>query len=91
MAGKKEAVQSRFGTRSFCEAWKSVGATAKNWDAFVAGMRAAAKDDDYPEHRIAERIEVFTKDLKGAGIKPPKYPKKRLPAAVAAARSLGWK
>jgi hypothetical protein len=88
---RKEKAQSRFGTRSFCEAWKSVGASTKNWNAFVEGMRKAAKDPHYPEHRIAERIEVFTKDLKGAGIKPPKYPKKRLPASVAAARSLGWK
>ena len=54
-------------------------------------MRAAAEDPDYPEHRIAERLEVFTKDLKAAGITPPKYPKKRLPAAVSAARALGWK
>jgi heme oxygenase len=83
--------QKRFGTKQFCEAWAMMGSSCKNWDAFVAAMRAAAEDPDYPEHRIAERLEVFTKDLKAAGITPPKYPKKRLPAAVSAARALGWK
>ena len=90
MAGKKEAVQSRFGTKQFCEAWAKYGPTSRNWDSFVEEMRMAAKDPDYPEHRIAERIEAFSKDLKAAGIKPKKYPKKRLPAAVSAARALGW-
>tara|TARA_R110001583_G_scaffold53175_1_gene164313 strand:- start:191 stop:460 length:270 start_codon:yes stop_codon:yes gene_type:complete len=85
MAGK----QKRFGTRRFCEAWAE-NSKAKNWNAFVAAMRKAAKDDEYSEARIAERLEAFTKDLKAAGITPPKYPKKRTPAAVAAARSLGW-
>mgnify|MGYP003126163423 CR=1 FL=1 len=86
MAGK----QKRFGTRKFCEAWALNGPAAKNWDAFVAAMRDAAGDEDYSETRIAERLEAFTKDLKAAGITPPKYPKKRTPAAVAAARALGW-
>ena len=82
--------QKRFGTKQFCEAWDLNGPASKSWDGFVAAMRDAAGDPDYPEHRIAERIEVFTKDLKAAGYTPPKYPKKRLPAAVSAARALGW-
>jgi heme oxygenase len=81
----------RFGTKQFLEAWKKHGETARNWDVFVKQMRLAARDASYPEHRIAERIEQFSKDLKEAGIKPPKYPKKRLPAAVSAARALGWR
>jgi len=83
-------VQKRFGTKKFCAAWAKHGPTSKNWAAFVKNMRAEAKDSSYPEDRIAERIEGFTKDLKAHGIKPPKYPKKRMPAAVAAAAALGW-
>lgn len=84
------AVQKRFGTKKFCAAWAKHGPNSKNWDAFVASMRKEAGDKDYPEDRIADRIEAFTKDLKAHGIKPPKYPKKRMPAAVAAARALKW-
>ncbi len=86
MADKRK----RFGTKAFCAAWAEHGPKSKNWDDFVGKMRAAAKDPAYPEERIAERIEGFSKDLKKHGIKPPRYPKKRVPAAVAAARRLGW-
>ena len=88
---KKKAKQKRFGTKAFCEAWATHGAKSKNWDEFVGKMRTAAGDPAYPEMRIAERIEGFTADLRRHGFKPPKYPKKRVPAAVAAARRLGWK
>jgi uncharacterized protein (DUF3084 family) len=87
---KKPAKQKRFGTRAFCEAWATHGPKAKNWDDFVEKMRVSAGDPDYPVSRIAERIESFTGDLRKHGISPPKYPKKRVPAAVAAARRLGW-
>jgi len=83
-------VQKRFGTKKFCAAWAKHGPSSKNWAAFVENMRKEAGDSQYSEDRIAERIEAFTKDLKSHGIKPPKYPKKRMPAAVAAARSLKW-
>jgi hypothetical protein len=85
------AKKSRFTAKKFLEAWKAHGEPAKNWDAFVAKMRKASGDDHYPEERIAERIEQFTKDLKAYNYPVPKYPKKRVPAAVGAARALGWK
>lgn len=87
---KPKAKQNRFGTKAFCEAWAMHGPKAKNWDDFVKKMKASSGTTTYPEDRIAERIEGFTADLRKHGFKPPKYPKKRVPAAVAAARRLGW-
>jgi len=87
---KPKAKQNRFGTKAFCEAWATHGPKSKNWDDFVGKMRKASGHTEYPEDRIAERIGAFSADLQKHGIKPPKYPKKRVPAAVAAARRLGW-
>ena len=83
--------KTRFTAKKFLQAWKDMEGKAKKWPDFVAGMRKAAGDAHYPEDRIQDRIEQFSKDLKKAGYNPPKYPKKRVPAAVGAARALGWK
>ena len=44
----------------------------------------------FGKNLCVEKLHDCTKDLKAHGIKPPKYPKKRMPAAVAAARALKW-
>ena len=79
----------RFTTRQFCEAW-AANSKAKSWDDFVVAMRSASGDDDYSEATIANRLVAIKADLKGTGMKTPKYPKKRKPNAVGVAAKLGW-
>jgi|ETNvirnome_2_300_1030623.scaffolds.fasta_scaffold03355_4 hypothetical protein len=85
---KKKPKKPRFTATKFLKAWKEH--KTKNWDDFVAHMRAASGQPNYSEATIKERIETFSKDLRGAGYKPPKYPKKRRPVAIGAAIALGW-
>lgn len=87
---KSKNPKARFTTTLFLKAWKDCGEKAKTHDEFILMMRAKSGDKTYPEARILERIAAFTKDLKAAKIKPPKYPKKRVSAAVSAALALGW-
>ncbi len=84
----KKPKKPRFTATKFLKAWKAN--EAKNWDDFVAHMRAASGQPNYSEATIKERIETFSKDLRSAGYKPPKYPKKRRPVAIGAAIALGW-
>lgn len=77
--GKKK----RFSTRAFCEAWEKHGAKTTNWNDFVKGMRAAAGDANYDEDVIRDRIRTYSHSLRQHRIAPPKYPKKRVPTAVA--------